>query len=147
VSDLVSWFPALNASLNALSGLLLLTGYVFIRRKRIEIHRRFMLSACVTSTLFLISYVTYHAIRAGVVTRFQGTGAMRSLYFFILTSHTILAVIILPLAIITVWNGLRMRVPQHRRVARWTFPLWIYVSVTGVLVYFFLYQWFPSSNS
>ncbi|MGZ8869386.1 MAG: DUF420 domain-containing protein [Thermoanaerobaculia bacterium] len=144
MTGLVSWFPAVNASLNALSGLLLLTGYVFIRRKRIEIHRRFMLSACVASTLFLISYVTYHAIRAGVVTKFQGTGAIRSLYFFIQTSHTILAVIILPLAIITVWNGLRMRVPQHRRVARWTFPLWMYVSVTGVLVYFFLYQWFPS---
>lgn len=144
MTGLVSYFPAWNASLNALSGLLLLTGYLFIRRKRIDAHRRFMLAACVTSTLFLISYVTYHAIRGGVVTKFQGTGGVRSLYLFILTSHTILAVVILPLAIITVWNGLKMRVPQHRRVARWTFPLWMYVSATGVLVYFFLYQWFPS---
>lgn len=144
MTGFVSYFPAWNASLNALSGLLLLTGYLFIRRKRIDTHRRFMLAACITSTLFLISYVTYHALRGGVVTKFQGTGSVRSLYFFILTSHTILAVVILPLAIITVWNGLKMRVPQHRRVARWTFPLWMYVSVTGVLVYFFLYQWFPS---
>lgn len=144
MTGIVSYFPAWNASLNALSGLLLLTGYVFIRQKRIDVHRRFMIAACITSTLFLVSYVTYHAMRAGVVTKFQGTGAVRSLYFFILTSHTILAVVILPLAVMSVWNGLKMRVPQHRRVARWTFPLWMYVSVTGVLVYFFLYQWYPS---
>ena len=142
--ELIPYFPAWNASLNALSGVLLLVGYGFIRRKRIDVHRRFMLAACASSTLFLISYVTYHALRGGVVTKFTGTGAMRTIYFAILTSHTILAVIILPLAIVTVWNGLRMRVPQHRRVARWTFPIWMYVSVTGVLVYFFLYHWFPS---
>ena len=115
-----------------------------MKRGQIGIHKRFMLAACATSVLFLISYVTYHSMRGGVVTRFTGTGAMRTLYFTILTSHTILAVTILPLAIITVRNGLKMRVPQHRRIARWTFPLWIYVSVTGVLVYFFLYHWYPS---
>ena len=142
--ELIPYFPAWNASLNALSGVLLLTGYVFIRRKRIDVHRRFMLAACASSTLFLISYVTYHALRGGVVTKFTGTGAIRTIYFAILTSHTILAVVILPLAIITVVNGLRMRVPQHRRVARWTFPIRMYVSITGVLVYFFLYHWFPS---
>ncbi|HUP46968.1 MAG TPA: DUF420 domain-containing protein [Thermoanaerobaculia bacterium] len=141
----MSYFPAWNAFLNALSAVLLLTGYVMIRRKRIDIHRRFMLAACATSVLFLISYVTYHTLRGGIVTTFEGTGFIRTLYFTILISHTILAVVILPLAIVTVWNGLRMRVPQHRRVARWTFPLWIYVSITGVLVYFFLYwgQAFP----
>ena len=142
--DLVSYFPAWNASLNALSGILLLIGYGFIRRKRIDTHRRFMLAACASSTLFLISYVTYHALRGGVVTKFTGTGGIRTLYLAILTSHTILAMVVLPLAIVTVWRGLKMRVPEHRRVARWTFPIWIYVSITGVLVYFFLYHWFPA---
>ena len=142
---MIHYFPAWNASLNALSGVLLLIAYVLIRQKKIELHRRFMLAACTTSVLFLVSYVTYHAIRQGVVTRFTGTGAIRSVYFFILTTHTVLAILIVPMAIASVVNGLRMRVPQHRRVARWTFPLWMYVSVTGVLVYFFLYHWYPSA--
>jgi putative membrane protein len=137
-------FPAWNASLNALSGILLLLGFIQMRRGRIQAHKRFMLAACTSSVLFLISYVTYHTLRGGVVTKFAGTGTIRTVYLTILTSHTILAVIILPLAILTVFNGLKMRVPQHRRIARWTFPLWMYVSVTGVLVYFFLYHWFPS---
>ncbi|HEX8251987.1 MAG TPA: DUF420 domain-containing protein [Thermoanaerobaculia bacterium] len=140
----VQFFPPLNATLNALSGVFLVIAYVCIRRKDIARHRRYMLSACTTSVLFLICYVTYHSLRGGVVTKFAGTGIWRTIYLSILTSHTILAVVILPLAILSVWNGLKMRVPQHRRVARWTFPLWMYVSVTGVLVYFFLYQWFPS---
>ena len=140
----VQFFPAFNATLNALSGILLLTAYVHIRAKRIRLHRRFMLAACATSVLFLISYVTYHTLRGGVVTKFAGAGAWRTVYLTILTSHTILAVVIVPLAILSVWNGLKMRVERHRRVARWTFPLWMYVSVTGVLVYFFLYHWFPS---
>lgn len=134
-------FPAWNAMLNALSGIFLLAGYINIRRGRIQIHRRFMLAACVTSLLFLVSYVTYHTLRRGLVTRFPGTGAIRTLYLTILTTHTFLAIVILPLAIVTVMNGLRMRVPRHRRIARWTFPLWMYVSVTGVVVYFFLYHW------
>jgi putative membrane protein len=138
----VQFFPPLNASLNALSGILLLLGYMHIRRKNVATHRRFMLAACGTSVLFLICYVTYHTLRGGVVTKFAGEGVWRTVYFAILTSHTILAVVILPLAVLSVWNGLKMRVPQHRRVARWTFPLWMYVSVTGVLVYFFLYHWF-----
>jgi uncharacterized membrane protein YozB (DUF420 family) len=140
----VQFFPPLNASLNALSGVFLLIAYYHIKQRNIATHRRFMLAACGTSVLFLICYVTYHSLRGGVVTRFSGTGGWRTLYLTILTSHTILAVVILPLAILSVWNGLKMRVPQHRRVARWTFPLWMYVSVTGVLVYFFLYHWFPS---
>ena len=142
----VEFFPPLNASLNALSGLCLLIGFTLIKQRRIQAHKRFMLAACTSSVLFLICYVTYHSIRGGVVTKFAGTGMWRTIYLSILTSHTILAVVILPLAIITVWNGLKMRVPQHRRVARWTFPLWMYVSVTGVLVYFFLYHWFPSHH-
>lgn len=140
----VQFFPPLNASLNALSGIFLLIGYVLIRQKRIRLHKRFMLAACTSSVVFLICYITYHTIRGGVVTRFAGEGMWRTIYLGILTSHTILAVVILPLAILSVWNGLKNRVPQHRRVARWTFPLWMYVSVSGVLVYFFLYHWFPS---
>ena len=139
----VEFFPPLNASLNALSGVLLLIAYWHIRAKRIALHKRFMLAACTSSVLFLICYVTYHTLRGGVVTKFAGTGGWKTLYLTILTSHTILAVTILPLAILSVRNGLKMRVAQHRRVAKWTFPLWMYVSVTGVLVYFFLYHWFP----
>jgi uncharacterized membrane protein YozB (DUF420 family) len=136
--------PAINATLNALSGVLLLSAYIAIRRKNITVHRRLMLTACATSLLFLVCYVTNHYLRHGVVTRFTGTGLIRPVYFTILTTHTILAVTILPMAIVTVFNGLKMRVRQHRRIARWTFPLWMYVSVTGVVVYFFIYQWFPS---
>jgi putative membrane protein len=137
--------PAVNASLNALSGIFLLIGYVLIRQKRIQAHKRFMLAACTTSLLFLVCYVTNHYLRHGIVTRFTGTGIIRPIYFSILISHTILAVTIVPLAIITVINGLKMRVPRHRRIAKWTFPLWMYVSVTGVIVYFFLYHWFAGA--
>ena len=142
--ELFRVFPAVNASLNALSGVFLLTAFLFIRQKRILMHKRFMLAACVTSLVFLASYVTYHTLRGGVVTRFAGEGGWRTLYLTILTTHTILAVTIVPMAIVTVWRGLKNRVPQHRRIARWTFPLWMYVSVSGVMVYFFLYHWFPS---
>lgn len=141
----VEVFPPLNASLNALSGIFLLIAYRHIRARRIPQHRRFMLAACTTSVLFLVSYVTYHSLRGGVVTKFMGEGIWRSVYLTILLTHTVLAVVIVPLAILSVWNGLKMRVPQHRRIAKWTFPLWMYVSVTGVLVYFFLYHWFPSA--
>lgn len=135
-------FPAVNASLNGLSGVFLLLGYYYIRQRNIATHRRFMLAACITSTIFLASYLTYHALAGS--TRFTGTGPIRTVYFSLLLSHTILAVVVLPLAIMSVWNGLKNRVEQHRRVARWTFPIWMYVSVTGVLVYFFLYQWYPA---
>ncbi len=143
-SNMQSSLPAINATLNALSGVLLLLAYIAIRRKNITVHRRLMLTACTTSLLFLAGYVTNHYLRHGVVTRFTGTGLIRPFYFTLLTTHTILAVVILPLAIVTVFNGLKMRVRQHRRIARWTFPLWMYVSITGVVVYFFLYRWFPS---
>ena len=138
--------PAINATLNATSGVCLLIAYVFIRKRQIARHRRFMLAACAASLLFLVFYVLNHYLRHGIVTRFQGTGIIRPIYFAILISHTILAVVIIPMAILSVRNGLKMRVPQHRRIARWTFPLWMYVSVTGVLVYFFLYQWFPQKS-
>ena len=143
---LTAALPAINATLNASSGILLLIAYIFIRQHKVAQHRRFMLAACFTSLAFLCCYVLNHYLRHGVVTRFQGTGAIRPIYFTILITHTTLAVVIVPLAIVTVFNGLKMRVLKHRRIAKWTFPLWMYVSVTGVLVYFFLYQWFPSST-
>jgi len=137
--------PAINATLNGTSGVLLLIAYVFIRRRNIRMHKRFMLAACTTSLIFLACYVLNHILRHGVVTRFPATGWVRPLYFTILISHTILAITIVPMAILSVRNGLKMRVAQHRRIAKWTFPLWMYVSVTGVLVYFFLYQWYPAA--
>lgn len=135
-------WPAINATLNGLSGVFLLTAFLLIRKKKIQLHKRFMLAACTTSLVFLASYLTYH-YTAGA-TRFAGTGWSRPVYFTLLLTHTVLAVTIVPLAVISVFNGLKMRVATHRRFAKVTFPLWMYVSVTGVLVYFFLYQWFPS---
>jgi putative membrane protein len=137
--------PAINATLNASSGVLITIAYVLIRRKNIRLHRRFMLAACFTSLFFFAGYITNHLLRHGVVTRFPGTGVIRPVYFTILITHTILAVSIVPLVLITLRNGLKMRVARHRAIARWTFPLWLYVSITGVVVYLFLYQWFPST--
>ena len=130
--------PAVNASLNALSGLLLLCGYMLMRVRRIELHRRFMIAAFAASTLFLVCYVVYHA-QVGSV-RFTRGGFVRPLYYTILVTHVTLAIAVVPLAIITLTRGLKRRYPQHRRIARWTFPIWLYVSVTGVLVYVLLYQ-------
>jgi putative membrane protein len=130
--------PAVNASLNALSGVLLLCGYTLIRLRKIELHRRFMIAAFAASSLFLVFYVIYHA-QVGSV-RFTREGVVRPLYFTILITHVTLAAAVLPLAIVTLSRGLKARFPQHRRIARWTFPIWMYVSVTGVLVYVLLYQ-------
>ena len=130
--------PAVNASLNALSGILLTIGYVFIKRRRIEAHRNTMLLAFASSTLFLISYVVYHA-HAGS-RPFPGAGPIRMLYFAILISHILLAMAILPMAIVTLRRGLAGDYNRHRRIAKRTFPLWMYVSVTGVIVYWMLYQ-------
>jgi uncharacterized membrane protein YozB (DUF420 family) len=135
-------FPVIDASLNGASTVLLLTGRWFISRRRIAAHRAFMLSAFVTSTLFLISYLYYHAHVGSV--HFQGTGWSRPVYFTVLISHVVLAVVIVPLVIITLGRALRERFDKHRAIARWTFPLWLYVSVTGVLVYFMLYHWFAA---
>ena len=130
--------PAVNASLNALSGILLLCGYVLIRLRRIEQHRTCMIAAFAASSLFLICYVVYHA-QVGSV-RFTRQGFVRPLYFGILITHVTLAATVVPLALVTLSRGLKARYPQHRRIARWTFPVWMYVSVTGVLVYVLLYQ-------
>ena len=130
--------PAVNATLNALSGILLVVGYVLIRRRRIEQHRRVMIAAFIASSLFLISYLVYHA-QVGSVP-FTRQGFVRPLYFTILITHVTLAAVVLPLAIVTLSRGLRARYVQHRVIARWTLPIWLYVSVTGVLVYLLLYQ-------
>lgn len=130
--------PTLNALLNATSGVLLSAGYVMIRRGRIDAHRRCMLAACTASVLFLISYVIYH-LDVGSVP-YTGQGGARVFYFAVLISHIILAVVIVPLAIITVTHALRERFDRHRRIARWTLPLWLYVSVTGLIVYVMLYM-------
>jgi len=130
--------PTLNASLNALASDFLVAGYVMIRSRRIDAHRRCMLSALGTSALFLISYVIYHA-NAGSVP-FRGTGAVRVVYFAVLIPHIILAAAILPLALVTTARGLRGDYTRHVRIARWTLPVWLYVSVTGVIVYLMLYH-------
>jgi uncharacterized membrane protein YozB (DUF420 family) len=130
--------PAVNASLNAVSGVLLLVGYALMRARRIDRHRQVMLAAFATSSLFLICYLVYHA-QVGSV-RFMRQGFVRPLYYAILITHVTLAATVLPLAIVTLSRGLKARFAQHRRIARWTFPIWLYVSVTGVLVYVLLYQ-------
>lgn len=134
----LSFLPAVNASLNAISGVLLLIAYGLIRARKVEQHRKVMIAAFVASSLFLVCYVVYHA-QVGSV-RFTRQGFVRPLYFTILVTHVTLAAAVLPLAIITLSRGLKARYAQHRRIARWTFPIWLYVSVTGVLVYILLYQ-------
>jgi uncharacterized membrane protein YozB (DUF420 family) len=134
----VSDLPALNATLNATSAVLLVTGWILIKRGRIQAHRNVLLAACTTSVLFLISYLVYHA-QVGSV-RFTKQGPIRTVYFAILLTHTILAAAIVPLVLITLSRGLRARYDTHRRIARWTMPLWLYVSVTGVIVYVMLYR-------
>ena len=130
--------PTLNACLNAASFVLLITGYVFIRRKNITAHRICMSSACVASLLFLSSYLAYHYQHGA--TKFPGTGTLRTVYFCILISHTILAVVILPLIIRLLKHALKGDFEKHKKLARLTFPLWVYVSLTGVVVYWMLYR-------
>jgi uncharacterized membrane protein YozB (DUF420 family) len=130
--------PALNATLNATSAVLLTIGYLFIRRGHVRRHRAAMISACVVSTLFLISYLIYHA---NVGSRpFAGRGPIRVVYFAILLTHIVLAAAVLPLALITLSRGLRAKFDRHVAIARWTLPIWMYVSVTGVIVYLMLYR-------
>ena len=138
----LSDLPLLNASLNALAGVLLVIGYVLIRRRRIRQHRAVMISALVVSTFFLISYVTYHA---NIGSRpFTGQGSIRTVYFVILITHVVLAAAVPPLAVITLSRALRARFDRHVAIARWTLPIWLYVSVTGVIVYLMLYHFYPS---
>jgi uncharacterized membrane protein YozB (DUF420 family) len=130
--------PAVNATLNGISGILLLIGYILIRMRRIELHRKVMIAAFITSSIFLVCYLVYHA-QVGSV-RFTRQGFVRPLYYTILITHVTLAASVVPLALITLTRGLKGRFVQHKRIARWTFPIWLYVSVTGVLVYVLLYQ-------
>jgi putative membrane protein len=130
--------PHLNAILNSTSALLLVTGWVMIRNRWIAAHRACMGSAFLTSTLFLVSYLTYHYYHGS--TRFQGTGIIRTVYLSILGTHTVLAVVILPMILLTFARALRGDLSGHRKIARWTLPLWLYVSVTGVIVYLMLYR-------
>jgi uncharacterized membrane protein YozB (DUF420 family) len=130
--------PALNASLNAASTVFLVLGYIMIRSRRIQAHRVCMAAAFLLSTAFLVSYVIYH-LNVGSV-RFTGQGWIRPVYFTLLLSHIVLAAAILPLALITLARALRERFDAHRRIARWTLPIWLYVSVTGVIIYWLLYH-------
>jgi uncharacterized membrane protein YozB (DUF420 family) len=134
----VADLPAVNATLNATAAVLLAIGYWLIRHGRITQHRRVMIAAFCTSVLFLISYLVYHA-QAGSK-HFPGQGLVRGVYLGILLTHTVLAAAIPPLALITLWRGLSARYDRHRRIARWTLPIWLYVSVTGVIVYLMLYR-------
>jgi len=133
--------PTLNASLNATSAVLLATGYYFIRTGRRERHKACMIAALVVSALFLASYVVYH-VQVGSVP-FKGVGVIRTVYFTILITHVLLAIAIVPLVLITVSRALSARFDRHRAIARWTLPLWFYVSVTGVVVYLMLYRMVP----
>ena len=136
--------PAVNASLNALSAVFLSAGYYFIRRQNRDAHRNCMVAAFVTSILFLVCYLTYHGHRAYVLhagpTRFLEPAWFRPIYLTILLTHTILAVVIVPLVLVTLNRALKERFELHRKIARWTWPLWMYVSVTGVVIYFLLYH-------
>ena len=143
IPEQYAFFPALNATLNGTSAVLLVTGRALIARNRIAAHRACMIAAVTASALFLGCYLFFH-YEAGNV-RFLGQGWSRPIYFSILISHTLLAIVNVPLIIITLTRGLGGRYAQHRAIARWTFPLWLYVCVTGVIVYFMLYQWFPHS--
>jgi putative membrane protein len=140
--EYIPFLPHLNAVLNTTSALLLLAGFRFIRLHRVQAHRNCQVTAVVTSTLFLISYLTYHYYHGA--TRFAGQGFVRPVYFTILITHTILAVVIVPMIILTLYRAARGDFIRHRRIARWTLPLWLYVSVTGVIVYLMLYQIYPS---
>jgi uncharacterized membrane protein YozB (DUF420 family) len=137
-----SILPHLNAVLNATSFVLLVCGLYFILRGRVAAHRACMISAVVVSCLFLVSYVVYHAQYGSM--RFKGQGFVRPLYFAVLITHVVLAAAIVPLVTITLRRALRGDFIRHRRIARWTYPLWLYVSVTGVIVYLMLYQLYPS---
>jgi uncharacterized membrane protein YozB (DUF420 family) len=143
IAEQYAYFPALIASLNGASAVLLGTGRYMIARNRIAAHRACMIAAVVSSAVFLTCYVYFHAHVGDI--RFLGPHMWHVIYLVVLIPHVILAIIIVPMVIITLSRGLRARYDRHRAIARWTFPLWMYVSVTGVLVYFMLYQWFPHS--
>ncbi len=137
-----TFFPALDAVLNGSSAVLIGSGLYFIKRGREEAHKRMMLAAFVTSTLFLISYLYYHLVLRAGVTHFQGQGISRPLYFTLLTSHTILAAVVVPFILITLARALKGKFAKHKAIAPYTFAIWMYVSVTGVIIYILLYKVF-----
>jgi putative membrane protein len=143
MTDYFSVLPHLNATLNASSFVLLSSGYYFIRRKNIPAHRNCQIAALTASVLFLISYIAYHSHHG--VTKFAGQGIARPVYFTILFTHTVLAVVIVPFVIVTVRRAKRKDFQRHKAIARWTLPLWLYVSLTGVIVYLMLYHLYPST--
>jgi uncharacterized membrane protein YozB (DUF420 family) len=140
-----SLFPALNATLNGTSAVLIATGRMLIRRGHVAAHRGFMTAAVICSTAFLVSYLWYHAHVGSV--RFQGQGMVRPVYFLILISHTFLAAAVVPLVIVTLMRALRGRFDGHRAIARWTYPIWLYVSVTGVVIYLMLYYLYAAPKT
>ena len=140
--EYIPYLPHVNAILNSTSAILLVVGYRFIRQGRINAHRNCQIAAVATSALFLISYLTYHFYHGA--TRFTGLGIVRPVYFMVLLTHTILAVVIVPMIFLTLYRAARRDFIRHRRIARWTLPMWLYVSVTGVIVYLMLYQIYPS---
>jgi len=146
--DLLSVFPHLNATLNASSAVFLISGFYFILKRDAHRHRACMLTASCLSAVFLVSYLTYHSLRTYYFglgpTRFTGTGSSRPIYFTVLTSHTFLAALVAPFVVWTLWRALKGRFDKHRRLARLVFPVWVYVSVTGVVVYIMLYQLYPA---
>lgn len=143
IAEQYAYFPGLIAGLNGTSAVLLLVGRSLIMRGKIAAHRACMIAAVAASALFLVCYVYFHAHVGDIL--FLGQGVWRTVYFAVLIPHVILAIVIVPMVIITLSRGLRGRYDRHRVIARWTWPLWMYVSVTGVLVYFMLYRWFPHS--
>lgn len=148
MKNFIFTLPHVNAFLNTVSAALLVTGYVLVRRGRVEAHRRAMLAAFIVSAAFLVSYVTYHTLLAYYLgqgpTRFRGEGFVRPVYFTVLLTHTVLAVAVVPFILLTLRRGLRRQDERHRRLARWTLPVWLYVSVTGVAVYAMLYHFYPA---
>jgi uncharacterized membrane protein YozB (DUF420 family) len=137
-----TFFPALDAVLNGSSAVLIGTGLYFIKRGREQAHKRMMLAAFFTSAVFLVSYLYYHLVLRAGVTRFQGQGLSRQLYFTILISHTILAVVVVPFVLVTLARALKGRFDRHKKIAPYTFAMWMYVSVTGVIIYVMLYKIF-----
>lgn len=142
MTDYLSYLPHVNAFLNSTSTVFLVIGFIMIRKGRIRAHLKFQLAAVITSTLFLISYLTYHYYHGD--TRFLGQGLVRPFYFTILITHVILAMIIVPLVLFTLFRAWRSDFVKHKKIARWTLPIWLYVSVTGVIVYVMLYHLYPT---
>ena len=140
----ISDLPAVNASLNALSTVFLTFGYIFIKQQKRDAHRNCMIAAFITSAVFLVCYVLHKILVRGMHTPFGGEGAIRTFYYAMLVSHILLAMAIVPLVLITLNRALKQRWEFHKKIARWTWPIWMYVSVTGVLVYLMLYKWFPA---